>query len=189
MRDVLHLGCGRKRDLKAAYGLNQTPEWRIRHLDADRRLQPDLVCTLGTDAIPLPDESIDLAVAWHVIEHIGRQGETKDWFFFWEDLYRVLRPGAALLLESPYYSSIWCWSDPTHTRAISEHSFLFFNQDAYRIEGSIISPYRIFCDFLWAASPMLPKGWQLVADANNPGSHVIRGMLVARKPLKPWWSN
>lgn len=189
MRDVLHLGCGRKRDLKAAYGLNQTPDWRVTHLDADARLAPDLVCRLGNDTIPLPDNSIDLAVAWHVLEHIGWQGDTEEWFFFWEDLYRVLRPGGVLCFESPYYTSIWCWSDPTHTRAISEHSFLFFNQDAYRVEGSMISPYRIACDVQWVSAPSLPKGWTLVHDANNPGSHSIRGMLSARKPLKTWWSN
>jgi hypothetical protein len=189
MTDVLHLGCGRKRDLREAYGINVQPEWRVQHLDADWRLGPDLVCTLGAEPIPLADDSIDLVVAWHVLEHIGKQGESAAWFAFWEDLYRVMRPGAGMVFECPYYTSIWAWSDPTHTRAVSEHSFLFFNQDAYRVPGSMISPYRIACDFQFGGSPTMPRGWTLIPEQNNPGSHVLRGSLVARKPLKTWWTD
>jgi SAM-dependent methyltransferase len=174
---VLHLGCGRVgRDVNIAAD-------RIITLDRDPLVEPDLVCDLGVDPIPLGTDTIDLAIAIHVLEHIGRQGETKEWFRFWEELYRVLKPGARLQFESPLWSSVWCWGDPSHTRAISEQAFAFFNQDAYRIPGSPISPYRIRCDFQPASMEALPD-WTLREPVSN-----LRGVLVTRKPLRPWWED
>lgn len=181
---VLHLGCGRKgRDLV----IETTEPVEILTLDADRRLEPDLVCRLGRDRIPLDDNSIDLAVAIQVLEHIGRQGETADWFFFWEDLYRVLAPGGRVQFESPLYSSVWAWADPSHTRALSPQAFVFFSQESYRLPASAISPYRIACDFA-------PVSFEGMADINpeiraqEPFSH-FRGVLEAQKPLRPWWQD
>lgn len=182
---VLHLGCGRKgRDV----GRSIPASAEVVTLDADARLEPDLVCCLGRDPIPLPDDSIDLAVAVHVLEHIGKQGETAEWFFFWEELYRVLTPDGRLELESPLYTSVWAWADPSHVRVLSPQAFVFFSQDSYRMPGSGISPFRIACDFL----PTQP--FEGVADGNaavaahESISH-FRGVLEAQKPLRPWWAD
>lgn len=167
---VLHLGCGRREHVEG-----------VVTLDADARVNPDLVCTLGEDRIPLADDSVDVAVANHVLEHIGVQGETVRWFQFWEDLYRVLKPGALFTFESPLYSSVWAWADPSHTRALSPESFVFFNQDAYRLPGSSISPFRVRCDFT-------PVGNIAYVGDDRGGSH-FGGTLRARKPLRPWWES
>lgn len=168
MTTILHLGCGRIEPVQNA-GAN------IITLDADAMLNPMLVCELGIDPIPLANDSVDLAIAEHVLEHIGRQGDTAEWFFFWEELYRVLKPSGQLRFLSPLYSSVWAWSDPSHTRALSPESFTFFNQDAYRIEGSSISPFRIRCDFK-------PHHFNTeYADGS------FSGWLTVRKPLVPWW--
>lgn len=192
---VLHLGCGRKKLSAAAlfayvglYGLDASAA-EVVHLDADHNLNPDIVCTLGGGDIQLEDNSVDVVIAWHVLEHIGTQGRTQGWFKFWEDLYRVMKPTGWLYAECPYYTGIWAWSDPTHTRAISEHSFLFFNQDAYRQEGSMISPYRVHADFQWMGMPGIPKGFTVITGTNDPREQVIRFALTARKPLRPWWAD
>jgi SAM-dependent methyltransferase len=167
---ILHLGSGRVgRKLRGA------DEFDVISLDQDDRLKPDLVCTLGRDPIPLPDDSIDTAVAIHVLEHIGKQGELAEWQFFWEDLYRVLKPGGGLEFLSPKWNSVWAWGDPTHCRALSPESFIFFAQDNYLIDGNPISPYRIKCDFI-------PAGFSEEANGN------FGGVLVAHKPLNPWWT-
>lgn len=192
---ILHLGCGRKQwpaaQLLAHVGLwlPDAESAEVIHLDADPANKPDLVCTLGRDSIPLPEASINLVVAWHVLEHVGRQGEVGEWFQCWEELYRVLTPGGLLYGEAPYYTSIWAWSDPSHVRAISEHSFVFFAQDSYRVEGSMISPYRVACDFQWAAMPGLPAGYARLPDRANPGSDHLRFAMAAIKPLRPWWQD
>jgi SAM-dependent methyltransferase len=191
---ILHLGCGRKKlDAEALFhytGLSLPVEAaRVTHLDADAALAPDIVCRLGAEPIPLPDNSVDVVVAWHVLEHIGQQGQTAEWFAFWEDLYRVLVPNGWVYGECPYYSSLWAWSDPTHTRAISEHSFLFFAQDSYRIQPSAISPYRIACDFGRLGLVNMPDGYAVISDTADPRIQSIRFGLIAIKPLKPWWED
>lgn len=174
---VLHLGCGRKKAEDFGY-----PDAEVITLDADPNNEPDIVCTLGKEPIPLPDDSVDLAVAIHVLEHIGRQGETAEWFAFWEDLYRVLKPGGRVEFISPLWSGVWCWADPTHTRALSPQAFVFFSQDHYRIPNSAISPYRIKCDF---------GAVEFVGQYGQDGTTVehFSGKLVAKKPLKPWWED
>lgn len=191
---VLVLGCGRKQD-PAFYGLSRmdgTPveasdlNWIT--LDADPWVQPAIVCTLGVDPIPMPDDSVDLAIAMHVIEHIGTQGQTQEWFQFWEELYRVLKPGGRLQFECPLATSVWAWADPTHTRGITEYSFLYFMQDSYRHKHSAIPTYRIKCDFESVVLERRP-------DAMNPDVRkleehtMIGGILRAKKPLRPWWED
>ncbi len=175
---LLHLGCGRKgRD----FGECSEPA-EVITLDAEAHLSPDIVCTLGRDPIPLPDNSIDAAVAVHVLEHIGRQGETAEWFHFWEELYRVLRPDGELHFTSPMWSSVWCWADPQHVRALSPQAFVFFAQDSYRVPDSAISPYKIRCDF----EPSVR--FESIPGASSE-EESFRGVLKAIKPLKPWWED
>jgi len=179
---ILHLGCGRD--------TLDIPEYKdadIITLDQDAELKPKIVCTLGRDLIPLADDSVDVAIAIHVLEHIGKQGEMKEWFQFWEELYRVLKPDGFLYFESPLYSSVWAWSDPSHTRALSPWSFVFFQQESYRLKPTRISPFRINCDFV-------PMGFEKSSDesleiqADERFSH-FKGQLRANKPLKVWWKD
>jgi hypothetical protein len=182
---VLHLGCGRKgRDVLFV----TEPIAHVTTLDADGYLEPDLICELGVDPIPLSDNSIDIAVAVHVLEHIGMQGETARWFQFWEELYRVIVPNGELRFESPMYDSTWAWSDPSHTRALSPQAFVFLSQDSYRVPHSAISPFRLRADFV----PVVP--FTGVVDPNpeiaaREQFSSFRGTLRAVKPLKPWWSD
>lgn len=194
IQQILHVGCGRKKysaeQLLAYVGLSlgdEATDAGVIHLDADEYLQPDIRCRLGDEEIPLESNSVDLVIAWHVLEHVGKQGEMCDWFFAWEELYRVLKPEGWIYAECPYYDSIWAWGDPTHTRAISEHALIFFMQNAYRVSDSMISPYRIHCDFAWLGMGGMEKGWALVHDPNDPKHRAIRFALKAVKPLQPWW--
>ena len=192
---ILHVGCGRKMyDAKwlmdyVGLRLPGVESAQIVHLDADPALQPDIVCRLGSTLIAAPDDEFEIVIAWHVLEHVGKQGESAEWFQCWQELYRVLKPGGLLYGESPSYTGIWAWSDPTHSRAISEHSFVFFSQDAYRIASSPISPYRIACDFQWASMPGMERGHALVNDPTDERNVSLRFALCARKPLKPWWED
>jgi predicted SAM-dependent methyltransferase len=97
---ILHVGCGRNKtpasigmQMKRRDGSDYTGTVRWINLDGNPDVQPDIVCVLGRDRIALDDNSVDLVVAHHVIEHIGEIGKVAEWFFFWEDLYRVLKHG------------------------------------------------------------------------------------------------
>ena len=195
---VLHLGCGRKQRLEqlpaircyTEQGDEVFPPIRLINLDGMAHVGAHLTATLGEDAIALPADSVDLIIATHVLEHIGRQGELAGWFQFWGEVYRVLKPGARLQFLSPYYTSQWCWGDPTHSRAIGEFTFLYLDQDAYRVpaEQTAIPDYRPPCDLQLAR-------WGLVADSDEQtrmreGRHShIEGVLIARKPFRPYWED
>jgi len=179
---ILHVGCGRKKSER--FGLADTDT--LITLDADPTLEPDIVCTLGRDRIDLPDDSVDGLIALHILEHIGRQGETDQWFYFWEEAYRVLKPDGELHFESPLWNSVWSWADPQHCRALSPQSFLYFSQDSYRNAESSITPYRIKCDFDVIGTFSARPDRNANVAAQEEVSH-FSGAFRAIKPLRPWW--
>ncbi len=154
-------------------------------LDGNPTVNPDVLCVLGVDPIPLEDNSVDVALASHVIEHIGEIGKVEGWFYFWQELYRVLKPNGRVQFECPYFSSCWAWADPTHIRAISVETFIYLNQDAYTVGGSI-PDYRPQFDFLLAQHALRADSGNAEIAAREEASF-INGTLVARKPLNPYW--
>jgi SAM-dependent methyltransferase len=187
---MLVVGCGRRQalsDYNPTRGetLLTADEVDLLTLDANPHVNPRVLCTLGRDPIPLADNSVDIGIAMHVFEHIGPAGDARAWFYTFEELYRVLKPGAMLQFECPYYSSLWAWADPTHVRAISEYSFLYLNQDAYTCGGSI-PDFRPACDFVLTEWHLQPDSNPDVAAREVNGSH-INGRLVARKPFNAYW--
>lgn len=190
---VLHLGCGRRKtaadigfELKAADGSLYDGKVTWLNLDGNPTVEPDLVCVLGRDAIPLDADSVDLVIAHHVIEHIGEIGKIEAWFYFWEELYRVMKPNARVQFECPYANSIWAWADPTHIRAISEYTFLYLNQDAYTCGGSI-PDYRPPFDFVLSDVRLRPDPINDDVRMKEAVSF-INGVLIARKPFNPYWT-
>lgn len=189
---VLHLGAGRRKtaadigfELKAQDGTPYPGTVRWLNLDGNPTVNPDVLCWLGRDPIPLDDNTVDLVIAHHVIEHIGEIGKVEAWFYFWEELYRVMKNGARVQFECPYATSIWAWADPTHIRAISEYTFLYLNQDAYTVGGSI-PDYRPMFDFALGDVRLRPDA--INEDVRQKEAiSFINGTLTARKPLNKYW--
>jgi SAM-dependent methyltransferase len=59
-------------------------------------------------ALPLPSASVDTAVAWEVIEHLAGKAEP----MMFGEARRVLRPGGAFYLSTPYDSLLSKSLDP-----------------------------------------------------------------------------
>lgn len=193
---VLHLGCHHKHTPEALglqlFGRDGQPDprpIRMINLDMNPHVQPDLLCELGKDRIALPDDSVDLVIALHVLEHIGHgPGDFAAWWQFWGELYRVMKTGARIQFECPYHSSVWAWADPTHVRAVSEFTFLYLNQDAYR-HGGAIPDYRPPFDFVAERELEKIPDHTNAAVRESEAISFIRGHLVARKPLRPYWED
>lgn len=83
----------------------------------------DIVTDLERFPWPFEDSSIDEIFCSHYIEH------TPNLVSFANELYRIMKTGAKAEIIAPYYSSIRAWQDPTHLRAISEATFLYFSKD------------------------------------------------------------
>lgn len=71
---------------------------------------------------PFQDNSVEEVHCSHYIEH------TPDLMKFMDEIWRICSDGAKVTFVAPYYSSIRAWQDPTHKRAISEATFLYFNK-------------------------------------------------------------
>ena len=75
-------------------------------------------CDFEKDTFPVLDESIDVALAYSVIEHL------RDPSIFLSECLRVLKPGGFLILEAPnwHFSQRGFFDDFTHVRPYSPHS-------------------------------------------------------------------
>jgi ubiquinone/menaquinone biosynthesis C-methylase UbiE len=99
----------------------------------------DVVMDLEKFPWDFKDESVDELSCRNYIEH------TKDIVSFMDECWRILKPGGKLTIIAPYYNSIRAWQDPTHTRVISEATFLYYNKK-WR-EDNVLTHYKIKSDF------------------------------------------
>ena len=91
----------------------------------------DLVKTEAADAVmnlewfpwDIESESAEEIICSHYVEH------TTDLIRFMDEVYRILKPEGKITIIAPYYTSMRCWQDPTHRRAISEATFMYFNKE------------------------------------------------------------
>jgi len=99
----------------------------------------DKVMDLEVFPWDIESNSVDEIFCSHYVEH------TPDLIKFMEECYRILKPGGTMKVISPYYTSMRCWQDPTHKRAISEATFLYFNKNWRELNK--LTHYNINCDF------------------------------------------
>lgn len=112
----------------------------------------DIVADLEKFPWPFDDNSIDEIFCSHYIEH------TPDLISFANELHRILKVGGNAEIIAPYYSSIRAWQDPTHLRAISENTFLYFNK-GWRVINRL-DHYPIIADFDFEASYIIDPAWR-----------------------------
>ena len=104
---------------------------------------------------PLPDESVLVAFASHLVEHISpaRGGFLK----FMNEVWRVLKPGGEFAIATPHGYSPGYLQDPTHCNPCNEHTWYYFDPEAG--EGLLYSFYR-------------PKPWQLKHITFDPTANI-----------------
>jgi SAM-dependent methyltransferase len=123
----LNLGCGR----------NIMPGW----VNVDRVALPgvDVVADLeafeSTDArtgkralfmyLPFESNSVDEFLLSHVLEHITHT------LPLMQELHRIAKPGAKMVIRVPHGASDDAWEDPTHVRPYFPGSFGYFSQPYY----------------------------------------------------------
>lgn len=110
----LDIGCGKDK---------QGPEWV--GIDYRQYGDVDIVWDLEKTPWPLKDESVLVAAASHVLEHINPH---KGIFInVMDEIWRVLKPGGQLAFVVPYAGSPGYWQDPTHCNGISEVTVYYFD--------------------------------------------------------------
>ncbi|MDE2028175.1 MAG: class I SAM-dependent methyltransferase, partial [Candidatus Omnitrophica bacterium] len=123
----LDLGCGNNKISGATY------------LDIDPVAKPDILHDLNKFPYPIEDNSYDEIYARHIIEHLD------DVVAFMKELYRILKPGGKVHLETPHFSSRVAYSEPQHTRFFSYFMFMsLINGLNFEIVDHRITFYKTF---------------------------------------------
>ena len=74
----------------------------------DRNEKSFINLTGDLTAIPLPDNSIDVVLAWHILEHVTDDRKAI------AELHRILKPGGKMLASVPMFPAnrLWTHEDP-----------------------------------------------------------------------------
>ncbi len=120
-------------------------------MDISPNVSADFAHDWETYPWPFEDNSISEINATHVLEH------TKDLMKFMNECYRIMKTGATMFIACPYYTSVGAWQDPTHTRGISEMTFMYFNK-SIRIQWGL-NHYPITCDFDFKYTHIIEDEW------------------------------
>lgn len=91
--------------------------------DYDPLANPDYCFNLEKDPFPFDDNSVEIVVAHHVLEHLG-----EGYFHCLKELYRVCKHGAILDVVVPFHRNDYFFNDPTHRRAITVDGLRLFSK-------------------------------------------------------------
>lgn len=92
------------------------------------------------------DDSVDEVFCSHFLEHVKHGDGYNDPFYqFFDELYRILKPGGIARFVCPYYSSVRAIQDPTHMRSIGEPTFFYLSKKWRELNK--LTHYPITCDF------------------------------------------
>jgi len=126
--EILDAGCGSGRNLEELATLGQVTglEPSPASLAAARARGIGQVVAGSVEAIPLPDQSFDLATCLDVIEHVDDDRAAL------AELRRVIRPAGSLLVTVPAYPRLWSAHDEAnrHRRRYTRATLLRAATDA-----------------------------------------------------------
>lgn len=108
---TLDVGCGNNK-IPGAVGI-----------DLVSGTQADIVHDLNVFPWPLEDSSFEFIRLWSVIEHL------RDIVAVVNEVYRVSKPGATVIIGTPHFSSANAYTDPTHVHWYSASFLDYFIED------------------------------------------------------------
>ena len=103
------------------------------NVDFDPETKPDYCVDLEKAPWPFEDNSVDQAIAHHIMEHLG-----EGYFTFLQELYRVCMNGALIDVRVPHPRHDHFLNDPTHRRPITIDGLRMFDKkynDSCREQG------------------------------------------------------
>lgn len=172
---------------------------------------------------PFPDSSVDELRSSHFIEHIDagyvhrRSGPvSKAWvarkgggaeeieiglgpridalLFFFDEAFRVAKPGAVFTVQWPALQSARAFQDPTHRRFIPAEMITYLSVDGRESMG--VSHYGANCNWIGSVQPTIPipaetdedKAMALRADSSDEKQEwaMKRGLEQQRRYQETW---
>jgi len=111
----------------------------------------DSVFRIGGEKWPFADNSVDEAHSSHFLEHLTNLNGKWERVHFFNELHRVLQPGAKASLIFPHWASNRFYGDPTHCEPFSEMGFYYLSKEWRKAQAphsdSEWNPNGYTCDF------------------------------------------
>ncbi len=108
---ILDLGCGRNKHPDAV------------GIDFCDKTHADIIHDLNQFPYPFEDNHFDIIIANHILEHLDNVINVM------EELHRIAKPDATVVIRAPYFTSIDAFADPTHKHFFTARSFDYFSGD------------------------------------------------------------
>lgn len=108
--------------IKLEIGCGKTKHPGYLGLDKVKLDGVDIVCDLEKERIPLEDSTVDEIYSRYFFEHIA------DLTGLMEEIWRVSKNGAKIIIGVPYFNSVGAYKDPTHKRFFTYETFDYFTE-------------------------------------------------------------
>lgn len=150
-------------------GLNPRPGYMTIDIEGS-----DIIADLN-NGIPLPDNSVGVINASHVLEHI------RDPLKSMSEIHRVLVDGGWAFIDVPSTDGRGAWMDPTHVSYWNENSFLYYTkrEQASYIRNDKIKFQSFRCETHfpnnWYREKQIPvvSAWLCAIKSNEKRPHPI----------------
>ncbi len=139
------------------------------YLTVDKQ-DADVICDLN-DGIPLPDNSVGVINASHVLEHL------KDPIKSMSEIYRVLCDGGWAFIEVPSTDGRGAFQDPTHVSFWNENSFWYYTrkEKAQFIRNETIRFQEFRLDTSWWDDQIaVTNAWLCAIKSDKRRPHPVR---------------
>lgn len=110
------------------------------------------VFNIGKEKWPFEDSSVDEAHSAHFLEHLTNLNDQWERVHFFNELFRVLKPGGKASIIVPHWCSNRYYGDPTHKEPIGEMAMYYLSKEWRKTQAphtdSEVNPNGYTCDFL-----------------------------------------
>lgn len=135
----IDIGCGKNKrkdgewigvDSIAFDGVDVVVNLCEKHM-VDKPIKDSYLAMRGPEFKPWPwdTDSVDEANCSHFLEHLTNLNDKWERVHFFNELYRVLKPGAKCTLTLPHWCSNRYYGDPTHKEPFSEMGFYYLSRE------------------------------------------------------------
>ncbi len=145
---ILELGCGRNKH-PGAVGIDQIALPGV-----------DVVHDLNQCPFPFENDTFDEIYAIHIIEHLDSI------LAVMEEIHRISRSNAKVVIITPHHSDAMSWQDPTHKWHLNSYSFSYF-EASYHTNYYTRARFRIRSKHVELASIWKRLGIQSLVNLDN----------------------
>ncbi len=150
--------------LNLGSGFDKPSEGKGLTLDRNQAVKPDICHDLNHFPWPLSDGQFDLVYCKDILEHLH------DFVKVMEEIHRVSKSGAEIIITTPHYSCSNSFADPTHCHHLSffsfdyitgENQWSYYSDKKFRKKEAFIHFQRNFKNkLIWRLANRYPKFYE-----------------------------